>query len=132
MFERLASLEDEFISLEVSLSDPAVQGDHAELRRVSKRYKDLTPVVECVRSHRERSADAQAARELLVDASESDKEMLRTELAGAEADLADLEEQLRLLMLPKEVCNSLVFTSMPAFSSASKKFCSSGISALTA
>ena len=102
MFERLASLEDEFISLEVSLSDPAVQGDHAELRRVSKRYKDLTPVVECVRSHRERSADAQAARELLVDASESDKEMLRTELAEAEADLADLEEQLRLLMLPKD------------------------------
>ena len=70
MFERLASLEDEFISLEVSLSDPAVQGDHAALRRVSKRYKDLTPVVECLRAHRERSADAQAARDLLIDASE--------------------------------------------------------------
>ena len=102
MFERLASLEDEFISLEVSLSDPDVQSDHAELRRVSKRYKDLTPVVECVRSHRERSADAEAARELLVDASETDRQMLRVELAEAEADLADLEEQLRLLMLPKD------------------------------
>ncbi len=102
MFERLASLEDEFISLEVSLSDPDVQGDHAELRRVSKRYKDLTPVVECVRSHRERSADALAARELLVDASETDRQMLRVELAEAEADLADLEEQLRLLMLPTD------------------------------
>ena len=102
MFERLASLEDEFISLEVSLSDPDVQSDRAELRRVSKRYKDLTPVVECVRSHRERSADAQAARELLVDASETDRQMLRVELEEAEADLADLEEQLRLLMLPKD------------------------------
>ena len=102
MLERLASLEDEFISLEVSLSDPDVQADRGELRRVSKRYKDLTPVVECLRAHRERSADAEAARELLVDASESDKQMLRTELAEAEADLADLEEQLRLLMLPKD------------------------------
>jgi peptide chain release factor 1 len=102
VFERLASLEDEFISLEVSLGDPDVVGDHAELRRVSKRYKDLTPVVECLRAHRERSADAQAARELLVDASESDRQMLRTELAETEAELADLEEQLRLLMLPKD------------------------------
>jgi peptide chain release factor 1 len=102
VFERLASLEDEFISLEVSLSDPDVQADHAALRRVSKRYKDLTPVVECLRAHRERSADAEAARELLVDASEIDKQMLRQELSEAEADLADLEEQLRLLMLPKD------------------------------
>jgi peptide chain release factor 1 len=102
VFERLASLEDEFISLEVSLGDPDVVGDHSELRRVSKRYKELTPVVECLRSHRERSADAQAARELLVDASETDRQMLRTELSEAEADLADLEEQLRLLMLPKD------------------------------
>ena len=102
MFERLASLEDEFISLEVSLSDPEVQADHAALRRVSKRYKDLTPVVECLRAHRERSADAQAARELLVDASEPDRQMLRAELAETEAELADLEEQLRLLMLPKD------------------------------
>ena len=102
MFERLASLEDEFISLEVSLGDPDVVGDHSALRRVSKRYKELTPVVECLRAHRERSADAQAARELLVDASESDRQMLRTELVEAEADLAGLEEQLRLLMLPKD------------------------------
>ena len=102
MFERLASLEDEFISLEVSLSDPEVQADHAALRRVSKRYKDLTPIVECLRAHRERSADAQAARELLVDASETDRQMLRADLAESEAELADLEEQLRLLMLPKD------------------------------
>ena len=102
MFERLASLEDEFISLEVSLSDPDVLADHAALRRVSKRYKDLTPVIECVRAHRNRSADAQAARDLLTDASETDRQMLRTELAEAEADLAEIEEQLRVLMLPKD------------------------------
>jgi len=76
VFERLASLEDEYISLEVSLSDPDVVSDQSALRRVSKRYKDLTPVVECLRAHRERSADAQAARELLVDASDADRQML--------------------------------------------------------
>ena len=102
MFERLASLEDEYISLEVCLSDPDVVSDQSALRRVSKRYKDLTPVVDCLRAHRERSADAQAARELLVDASDADRQMLREELAEAESDLAALEEQLRVLMLPKD------------------------------
>jgi peptide chain release factor 1 len=102
VFERLASLEDEYISLEVSLSDPDVVSDQSALRRVSKRYKDLTPVVECLRAHRERSADAQAARELLVDASDTDRQMLREELAEAESELAALEEQLRVLMLPKD------------------------------
>jgi peptide chain release factor 1 len=102
VFERLASLEDEFISLEVSLSDPDVVNNSDRLRRASKRYKELSPVVECMRAHRTRSADAQAARELLVDASESDRQMLRAELASAEEDLAELEEQLRLLMLPKD------------------------------
>jgi peptide chain release factor 1 len=102
VFERLASLEDEYISLEVSLSDPEIGSDQAELRRVSKRYKDLTPVVECLRAHRERTADAAAARELLVDASESDRQIMRAELDHAETELAVLEEQLRLLMLPTD------------------------------
>jgi peptide chain release factor 1 len=102
VFERLASLEDEYISLEVSLSDPDIVSDQAELRRVSKRYKDLTPIVDCLRAHRDRTADAAAARELLVDASESDRQIMRAELDEAEAELAALEEQLRVLMLPKD------------------------------
>jgi peptide chain release factor 1 len=102
VFERLESLEDEFISLEVSLGDPEVVNNPERLRYTSKRYKELSPVVECVRAYRTRSADAQAARELLVDASEADRAMLRAELAGAETDLAALEEQLRVLMLPKD------------------------------
>jgi peptide chain release factor 1 len=102
VLERLASLEDEYISLEVSLSDPDVASDQAEFRRVSRRYKELTPVVECLRAHRKRSADAQAARELLTEASESDRQMLRLELAESEAELNELEEQLRVLMLPKD------------------------------
>ena len=101
MFDRLASVEDEFISLEVSLTDPAVVNNPDRLRDTSRRYKELSPVVDCVRAYRKRSADAEAARELLVDASESDRQMLRDELAGAEDDLAALEAQLRVLMLPR-------------------------------
>ena len=96
------AVEDEFVSLEASLSDPDIATDPARLRDVSRRYKDLTPVVECVRRHRARTADADAARELLTDASDEERESLRVELAEAEQDIAALEEELRVLMLPKD------------------------------
>jgi peptide chain release factor 1 len=102
VFDRLSSVEDEYVSLEASLSDPALAADPAALRRVAARYKDLGPVVECVRRHRERAADAQAARELIAMATEAEREPLRVELAGIEAELDELEAQLRVLLLPKD------------------------------
>ena len=102
MFDRLKSVEDEFVSLEASLSDPDIVNDQAKMRDVTRRYKDITPVVDCVRRYHMRSADAQAARDLLTVASEGEREGLRAELAETEAELAELEEELRLLMLPKD------------------------------
>jgi peptide chain release factor 1 len=102
VFDRLQSVEDEFVSLESSLSDPDIGGDQARLREVTRRYKDLTPVVECVRRYRSREADAEAARELMGMASEAERPALRDELQQIEADLEDLTEELRLLMLPKD------------------------------
>ena len=102
MFDRLQSLEDEFVSLEASLSDPDLASDQARLRDVTRRYKDLSPVVDCIRRFRSRSADADAARELMTVASDDERESLRAELDAAGRDLVALEDELRLLMLPKD------------------------------
>jgi peptide chain release factor 1 len=102
VFDRLQAVEDEFVSLESSLSDPEIGNDQARLRDVTRRYKDLTPVVDCVRRYRARTADAEAARELLAMATEDEREPLKAELSEAEADLESLAEELRLLMLPKD------------------------------
>jgi peptide chain release factor 1 len=102
VFDRLQAVEDEFVSLEASLSDPEIGNDQTRLRDVSRRYKDLTPVVDCIRRFRARTADAEAARELLTVASDDERELLREELDGAEAELVALTEELRLLMLPRD------------------------------
>ena len=102
MFDRLQSVEDEFVSLEASLSDPDIVNDQSRMRDVTRRYKDLTPVVDCVRRYHARTADAEAARELLTMATDDERESLKDELATTEAELADLEEELLLLMLPKD------------------------------
>mgnify|MGYP001005067606 FL=1 len=102
MFDRLKSVEDEFVSLEASLSDPELVNDQARMRDVTRRYKDLTPVVDCLRRYRARTDDAEAARELLTVATEDERVLLKDELAATEAELEALAEELRLLMLPKD------------------------------
>jgi peptide chain release factor 1 len=102
VFDRLQAVEDEFVSLESSLSDPEIGNDQERLRDVTRRYKDLTPVVECIRQYQARSADAEVARELLGVASDDERGALDDELAEIEADLERLTDELKLLMLPKD------------------------------
>jgi peptide chain release factor 1 len=102
VFDRLAKLEDEFVALEASLSDPEIGNDHAALRTVSKRYKELSPVVDCIRRRQQLVADAATARELLAAADGADRELWREELASTTQRLAEVEEELRLLMLPTD------------------------------
>ncbi len=102
MLERLDALEAEFASLEVSLADPDVLGDPSALKRVSKRYKELAPVIECGRALQARRDDLVAARELLTDAAGAEREMMRAEVDQIEAEIARLETELRLLLLPRD------------------------------
>ena len=101
--DRWDALLNEHVSVESLLSDPDVLSDQKRLREVSRRYKELTPVVECIRRIQARRSDAVAARDLLEltdDAAERDH--LREERDEAEADAERLEEELRLLLLPKD------------------------------
>ena len=100
--DRWRALQDEFISLESSLADPDVVSDQAKLRDVSKRYKDLQPVVDCIARVQARRADLGAAHELLELADADERAAMREEIQGTEADIAALEEELRLLLLPKD------------------------------
>ena len=57
VFERLAGIEDEYASSRRASPTPRSSADQRRLRQVSKRYKDLTPLVEALRAHRARVAD---------------------------------------------------------------------------
>ncbi len=103
MDRRWDALLEEHISLESLLSDPDVVSDQMRLRDVSRRYKELTPVVTCIKSIRMRRSDGEAASELLaMSDSDSEREQLRAERLAAESDVARLEEDLRTLLLPKD------------------------------
>lgn len=102
MMDRLLSIERDFEELEASLGDPDIVGDQNKLRDASRRYKQMTPIVACIRSIRETEGNAQAARELMEQTVGEERDLFREELQSAEAELASLEAELNVLLLPRD------------------------------
>ena len=102
MLERLADLEKELEAVEARLSDPDVLSDQKALRDVSRRHKQLSPIIERYRSYREAESDLETAKEMYTDAAGDDRDVVRAEIDDAEARLASLEAELRVLLLPRD------------------------------
>jgi peptide chain release factor 1 len=100
--DRLAALEDEFRSVEARLSDPKVFEDNAAYVVLTRRHKELEPIVAAVREQRQARDDLAAAKEMLDGTSGDDREMLRAEITDAEATIARLDEELKVLLLPRD------------------------------
>ena len=102
MLDRLADLEHEFVAAEAQLADPALIADQSAYTEVARRYRDLESIVVRYRELQGRTDDLEVAREMLRESSGDDRETMRAEVDGAEADIERLTEELRVLMLPKD------------------------------
>ena len=102
MLDRLLEIEAEYQALEESLGSQEVLSDQAKLRDASRRYKQQTPLVTCIREYQDVSGNAEAARELMADANGAEREQLQAELETAQSRMAELEERLKILLLPTD------------------------------
>ena len=103
MLERLEGLEREYEAVLIQLSDPDVVGDQKRLREVSRRHKDLEPVIAAYREYRAAQDDLNAAREMMGEATAGEeRDMIRAEMEAAEGRIADLDERLKVLLLPRD------------------------------
>ncbi len=109
--DRLAGLESEYESVLIQLSDPAVVADQRRLREASRRHKELAPVIAAYREYERVAEDLATAKEMLADltgpageaeASADDRELIRAEMEAAETRLQQLDEELKVLLLPKD------------------------------
>ena len=100
--DRLAGLEEEYAEATRKMGDPAVLSDQRALRTAGRRVKELEPIVDASRRLRAAIDDRDAANELLTDAEGEDRTGLKEELAKAEADIAAIEAELQVLLLPKD------------------------------
>ena len=95
-------LEREYEDVEARLADPAVIADQSRYGEVARRYKELEGIVLRARELRQATEDLQTAREMLSDASGDDREVMRDEADDAEASIERLEEELKVLLLPRD------------------------------
>jgi peptide chain release factor 1 len=100
--DRLASLDEEYGAVLSRLVSPEVLADHHSSIALSKRAKQLEPIVTAYRRYRASLGDLAAAKEMLGDSSGADREFLRAQIDEAEASAAALEEELRALLLPRD------------------------------
>jgi peptide chain release factor 1 len=102
MFQNLEDVVDRFREVEGLLSDPAVISDQKRYRGLTKEHADLSGIVSVYTRYKQVCSDVDGNRELLHDSDPEMKELAKAELPELEAQKADLEEELKVLLLPKD------------------------------
>jgi peptide chain release factor 1 len=99
---KLESLSERYEELSALLSDPEIISNQDKFRAFSKEYSELEPVAQCFNKYRMVLEDIEEAR-LLCDEDDPDmRAMGQDELKSAQAKRETLEDELQVLMLPKD------------------------------
>ncbi|GEL77268.1 peptide chain release factor 1 [Tenuibacillus multivorans] len=103
MIDKLQSIEDRYNKLTELLMDPEVINDSNKLREYSKEQSDIQEVVEKFRRYKEITQQIKDAKSIIEDESDDDlREMAREELNELEPEVEDLEQEMKLLLIPKD------------------------------
>lgn len=103
MFDRLQSVEDRYERLNELLSDPEVINDANKLREYSKEQSDLQDTVQTYRQYKETRQQLRDAKAMLDEKLDADmREMVKEEVNELEEQMEALEEQLKILLIPKD------------------------------
>lgn len=103
MFENLQVFENRLEELNLKLYDPTTAADRELFSSLMKEHREIEPIVEAYRGYRACEKSIADAKEILYESSDRElREMAQDELRENEAALADLEERIKLLLLPKD------------------------------
>lgn len=103
MFDKLEDLLRRFEEILNELSEPGVTDDPARFKKLMKEQSDLTPLVEAYKEYRKAIADRDDALILLDEEKDPDmREMLKEEHSEAKKRIEALEQELKILLLPKD------------------------------
>jgi peptide chain release factor 1 len=102
MFERLEQTEQRYEDLSAQLALPEVINDHEKYQKAAKQHRDLEPMVDKFRQYKQ-VAQGIADAKVMLDESDPDiRAMASEELSALEAKLPGIEEELKVLLLPKD------------------------------
>ena len=103
MFDKLENLLLRFEDIMQELLSPGVTDDAKRFRELMKEQANLTPIIEAYKKYKKAKQDIEDSLLMLEEESDEDmREMLKEELQNAKNDVEKLEEELKILLLPKD------------------------------
>ncbi len=102
MLEKLDNLADRYQEIEGLLSDAEVIAEQDRFRDLSREFSELGPVVAAFNRYRQATQALAEAREMLQDSDADMRAMAEDEARRVSDELPELEEQLQLLLLPRD------------------------------
>jgi len=103
MFDKLQELEDKYIVLTDRINAPETIADQNLWRNLMKEHSDLTPIIEAFREHKKARQEIADAKEMLEDSNDDEfRQLVKEELKENQSKLEELEESLKVLLLPKD------------------------------
>ena len=103
MFERLDQIEAKYEELTKALASPEVIHDSAKYQKTAKAHSELSEMVEKYREHKDLKRGIQESRVIIAEESDAElREYAQEELGRLEERLAKVEEELKILLVPKD------------------------------
>jgi peptide chain release factor 1 len=100
--QKLAQLEKRFDELTQQMADPAVIGDADKYRKVTKEHSELSEIVGKYREWKDVEDSLSQARAMLQEKDSDLRAMAEEEVTRLEPELAKIEEEISVLLLPKD------------------------------
>ena len=102
MFGKIREIEDRFEQLENDLARPDIIRDQKTYQKYLKEHSHLKPIITTFRKYKSVQGEIESNRSLLEDPDHEIKKLAREEIDTLKAHLSELENELKLLLLPKD------------------------------
>lgn len=103
MFDKLEDILIHFEEVMQALGEPGVTDDQNRFRRLMKEQSDLSPLVDTYKEYKQAQQDIADSLMLLDEESDEEmRELAKEELADAKKRVEALEQELKILLLPKD------------------------------
>ena len=103
MFDRLEDLLIRYEELMSELSEPDVANNPERFRKLMKEQSDLTPIVEVYKEYKQCKQNIEDSLAMLDEETDEEmKELAKEELNDSKARVEELEQKLKILLLPKD------------------------------
>jgi peptide chain release factor 1 len=99
---KLENLSDRLQELDALLADSSIITDQNKFRDLSKEYSEIKPIVDTFEKYRENLDTIETAKEMQRDEDAEIRALAEEELREAEKDKDNLEQELQILLLPKD------------------------------